>query len=224
MKIKELPRELRPREKAWHYGIESLTDEELLALLIGSGVKGCSAIEIARNLLSSYLTLSTLARASICSLEEQTGLSKTSALKLFATFEFHNRLISPFYQHQYEINDSEDAYFRYRYLENYEQEVLAILMLSKTNKIIKEKVLYKGTEEHIVVEPKEICNELLLSRCKKYILIHNHPNGESYPSDEDKYSTLLIKNESEKIGIKMFDHIIIYHGGYYSFKGSKRVI
>ena len=221
MKIKELPKEIRPREKALHFGVESLSDEELLALLIGSGVKGCSAIEIARNLLNSYLTLVSLANTNISSLEEHFGLSKITALKLLATFEFHNRLNSPSYQHSYIIKNSEDIYVRYRYLENYTQEVLAIVMLNRENKIIKEKMLYKGTDSDISVNPKEIYAELIISKCKNCVLIHNHPDGNLNPSDDDIYTTQVINNTCKTLQIKVLDHLIIYPGGYYSFKRNK---
>ena len=218
MRIKELPKEIRPREKAQQFGIEKLFDEELLALIIGSGVKGCSAIEIARNLLMTYQTLESLANANLSSLEEHFGLSKTTALKLLATFEFHHRLITPMYQKQALIRGSEDIYLRYRYLENYEQEVLIIVLLNHRNKIIKEKVLYKGTSDGVSISPKEICAELIMNKCKKYVLIHNHPDGSKEPSDDDKYSTNLINKIADDLQISMYDHIIIFPGGYYSFR------
>ena len=218
MKIKELPKEDRPREKALHYGIETLQDGELLALIIGSGVKGCSALDIARNLLSTYPTLATLANANLSSLEDQLGLSKNTALKLLATFEFHNRLISPMYQNSVAIKDSQDLYQRYRYLENYTQEVLVIVMLSRNNKIIKEKILYRGTEYGLNINPTEICAELIMTKCKKYVLVHNHPNGDQEPSDDDYYTTELIEGSTKALDIVMKDHLIIYPGGYFSFK------
>ena len=217
MKIKELPKELRPREKALHFGVESLSDEELLTLIIGSGVKGCSAIDISRDLLSSYLTLPSLANTSLSSLEEHFGLSKNIALRLIATFEFHNRLNSPEYQHSYAVKDAEDIYTRYRYLESYSQEILAIAMLNRKRMIIKEKILYRGTDESIQASPKEICSELIMAKCSSFILIHNHPDGKKEPSEKDIYITEIIKNMTEPLGIKLFDHIIIYQGGYYSF-------
>lgn len=218
MKIRELPREIRPREKALHYGIESLSDEELLALLIASGVKGCSAMDISRDLLTTYLTLSSLANANLSSLEEHFGLSKITALKLMATFEFHNRLNSPLYQHRYLIGSSQDLYERYRYLENFTQEVLAIVMINKKKEIIKEKILYRGTNNDLSISPKEICLEIISSRCSQFVLIHNHPDGSINPSEEDIYATEIIKKTADSLQIKLFDHLIIYPGGYYSFK------
>lgn len=218
MKIRELPREIRPREKALHYGIESLSDEELLALLIASGVKGCSAMDISRDLLTTYLTLSSLANANLSSLEEHFGLSKITALKLMATFEFHNRLNSPLYQHRYLIGSSQDLYERYRYLENFTQEVLAIVMSNKKKEIIKEKILYRGTNSDLSISPKEICLEIISSRCSQFVLIHNHPDGSTNPSEEDIYATEVIKKTADSLQIRLFDHLIIYPGGYYSFK------
>lgn len=218
MKIRELPREIRPREKALHYGIESLSDEELLALLIASGVKGCSAMDISRDLLTTYLTLSSLANANLSSLEEHFGLSKITALKLMATFEFHNRLNSPSYQHRYLIGSSQDLYERYRYLENFTQEVLAIVMINKKKEIIKEKILYRGTNSDLSISPKEICLEIISSRCSQFVLIHNHPDGSANPSEEDIYATEVIKKTADSLQIRLFDHLIIYPGGYYSFK------
>ena len=217
MKIRELPREIRPREKALHYGIESLSDEELLALLISSGVKGCSAMDISRDLLTTYLTLSSLANANLSSLEEHFGLSKITALKLMATFEFHNRLNSPLYQHRYLIGSSQDLYERYRYLENFTQEVLAIVMINKKKEIIKEKILYRGTNNDLSISPKEICLEIISSRCSQFVLIHNHPDGSTNPSEEDIYATEIIKKTADSLQIRLFDHLIIYPGGYYSF-------
>lgn len=218
MKIKELPREIRPREKAEHFGIESLSDEELLALIIGSGVKGCSAMDISRDLLTTYLTLSSLSKSNLSSLEEHFGLSKITALKLLATFEFHNRLNSPLYQHRYLVGSSQDIYERYRYLENFTQEVLAVVLLNRKKEIIKEKILYRGTNNDLSISPKEICLEIISSRCSQFILIHNHPDGNINPSEDDIYATEVIKSTVESLQIKLLDHLIIYPGGYYSFK------
>lgn len=217
MNIKEIPAQFRPREKALHYGIENIADDELLALIIGSGVSGHSAIEISRTLLSTYINLSSLVNANLSSLEEISGLSKIQALKLLATFELHNRLNSPANQKEIIVSNSQDIYLRYRYLENCSQEVMAILMLNNKMKIIKEKILYKGTQDNLSISPKEIYSELILSKCHKYILVHNHPDGSQEPSDEDIFATKAIEKITKPLGIRMIDHIIIHAGGYYSF-------
>ena len=142
MKIVEIPKENRPREKAYRFGISSLSDDELVAVIIGSGVKGCSALDISRNLLTTYGTLQSLQLSNFSSLEEHFGLSKTLALRLLAVFEFHSRLISPMYQKQKSVENASELYLQYRYLENYEQEMVVLLMLNKRRVILKEKQLY----------------------------------------------------------------------------------
>lgn len=217
MKIKDIPKDIRPREKAIRNGVENVNDEELLALIIGSGVRNHSALEIGRGLLDTYLTLPSLANTNLKSLVSQDGLSENLALRLLATFEFHNRLNSPMYQYQYTINKMSDLYQRYKYLENYQREVLVIIMLNKKHKIIKEKILYKGTNNEVTIEPLEIIHEVILANSNSYILLHNHPDGSSFPSDADIYITEALKEKAKDIQIQMLDHVIIYQGGYYSF-------
>lgn len=220
MKIKELPKEARPREKALIYGVETLSDQELLALIIGSGVKNKSALEIGASLLDSYSSLFYLSKAKSASLKQEFGLSKISALKLEATFELHNRLMSSRYQSLDPIESSEDVYQRYRYLESSDQELLIILMLNTNNQILKEKILYKGTNSFLELNLREIIIELAQNNTRKFYLIHNHPNGESFPSQEDILATSKIANQTKPLGMKMLDHLIIYKNGYYSFKNS----
>ena len=218
MRIKDLPKISRPRERAFTYGIEALSDEELLAIIIGSGVKNKSALEIASSLLKTYMNLSLLSKAKLMSLKEEFGLSKISALKLEATFEFHRRLISSKYQEFTSMKHIENVYQRYQYLEDHEQELFIILMLDNKYQILKEKILYQGTQNSVELSIKEIVVELLQTNTKKFILIHNHPNGEIYPSKEDIASTALIAEKCDMLNIKLLDHLIIYKGGYYSFK------
>lgn len=220
MKIKELPQEARPREKALIYGIESLSDQELLAIIIGSGVKNQSALDIGASLLKTYKSLFYLSKSKSESLKQQFGLSKISALKLEATFEFHNRLLQSKYQRLEPILCSEDVYVRYHYLENKEQELLVLLMLDSKNRIVKEKILYKGTSSFVELNMREIIVELAQVNTHRFYLIHNHPNGETYPSEADVLATTKIAKQTKAIGIKLIDHIIIYKGGFYSFKNN----
>ncbi len=218
MRIKDLPKQSRPREKAIIYGIETLSDEELLAIIIGSGVKNKSAIEIADSLLKTYANLFCLSKAKLVSLKNEFGLSKISALKLEATFEFHRRLLTSKYQDLSKITSLENIYERYKNLEEHEQELLIVLMLDRYSQILKEKVLYIGTENDVSFNIKEIIIELLQTNTKKFVLVHNHPNGEKTPSEEDILSTSLIAEKTRSLNIKLIDHVIIYKGGYYSFK------
>lgn len=218
MKIADIPLNLRPREKAIRYGIEELSDQELLALIIGSGVKGNSALDIAGELLSSYFnSMYSLSNTNLSSLEEYTGLKKSNALRLLATFEFHHRLNSPKYQKQEQIKSADEVYLRYQYLENYEQEVLILIMLDSKNRIKQEKLLYKGTFDSFSIDVRHIIQEIILAKAKSFILIHNHPDEDKEPSGNDILATKTIENAAKNLGIKLVDHIIIFRGGFYSF-------
>lgn len=217
MKIADLPSEAKPREKALRHGVQSLSDDELLALLIGSGVKGKSVLEIAHSLNMTYLSLPLLANANMDELSAQFGLSKIRSLHLLAVFEFHYRLSSPFYNNKYIIQNSDDIYFRYRYLENDEQESLVIVMLDHKKRIIREKTKYLGTSKNFNINLKEIIRELISSNASFYYLIHNHPDESPKPSQNDIVSTTIIARKSSELDVYLLDHVIIYKNGHFSF-------
>ena len=213
MKISDIPVNLRPREKALHFGIEELSDQELLALIIGSGGKGNSAIDIAGELLKTHAnSMESLSNTNYQSLLGYLGLKKSIALRLLATFEFHKRLSSHKYQSISKIESVNDVYLRYKYLENFEQEVLVIIMLDLKKRIIKEKVLYKGTSDGLSIDVREIIQELILAKAKFFYLVHNHPDEEPSPSDDDILATKVIKKTSSNLGIKLLDHLIVFNG------------
>lgn len=223
MAIKDIPVEQRPREKAIRFGIEELSDAELLALIIGSGYRGKTAIDVANELLSSYFnSMYSLSNSNLASLEAHTGLKEAVALRLLATFEFHHRLNSPIYQKQDSIKTSEEVYLRYQYLENYDQEVLILIMLDSKNRIKQEKLLYKGTFDSFEIDVRQILQEIILAKAKSFILIHNHPDEEDHASNEDILATQVIEKSAKNLGIKLIDHIIVYRGGFYSIKGSTK--
>ena len=217
MKIADLPKEAKPREKAFCYGINELSDDELLALIIGSGVKGHSAIEISKSLLKTFISLPELSSASLNALQKTKGLSRITALKLVACFEIHKRLISPKYLEHETIQNTLQIYDRFKYLENYDHEVFVLLMLNRKREIIRELCKYRGTAQSINFDFKEIILDLLDSKCHYFVLIHNHPDGANKPSENDVISTFIIKEKAEEFGIKILDHVIIYKNGYYSF-------
>ena len=217
MKISDIPINSRPREKALHFGIEELSDQELLALIIGSGGKGNSAIDIAGELLKTHAnSMESLSNTNYASLLRFLGLKKSIALRLLATFEFHKRLSSHKYQKFVILQTKEDVYFRYKYLENFDQEVLVIIMLDLKKRIIKEKVLYKGTFDGFSIDVREIIQELILAKAKYFYLVHNHPDEEPSPSDDDILATKVIKKTSSNLGIKLLDHLVVFKSSYSS--------
>ena len=222
MRISDIPINLRPREKALQYGIEELSDQELLALIIGSGGRNNSAIDIANEMLKSHAnSLEALSNSNYRSLIGFSGVDKSIASRLLATFEFHKRLISNRYQKIQKIETNEQVYFRYRYLENLDQEVLIILMLDLKGRIIKEKTLYKGTFDSFSINVKQIVQELILAKAKSFYLIHNHPDEEQEPSEDDIIATKVIEKTAKNLSIKLVNHLVIFKGGYSCIKEEK---
>ena len=219
MKISDIPINLRPREKALHYGIEELSDQELLALIIGSGGRGNSAIDIANELLKTHAnSMESLSNTNYQSLLSYLGLKKSIALRLLATFEFNRRLSSYKYKNPCKIESIHDVYFRYQNMENLDHEELVILMLDLKHRIIKEKTLYKGTFDSFEIDIRQILHELVLAKAKFFYLVHNHPDEEGSPSDDDILSTKVVEKAAKNIGIILLDHLIIFKGGFSSAK------
>jgi len=218
VRIKDLPKEERPREKALKYGVDTLSNIEVLALIIGSGIKGCSALDIAALLISSSRGLHLLKESSVDKLRKTSGMSVASSLRLAAAFELSARV-------EKARADAEKAPFSTKgILEKYKeefttahQENLIIIMLNHRGEIIAEKRMYKGTKDNFPISVSEIMSELLINRCSSYVVLHNHPNGDLVPSDDDLISTKVLLEEAQKLRIKMRDHIIISDRGYYSF-------
>ena len=203
MKISDIPFNLRPREKALRYGIEELSDQELLALLIGSGGANNSAMDIASTLLKTHgNSMEALAEENYASLTGYLGLKKSKGLRLLATFEFHKRLNSHKYKDMMKIESVYDIYYRYKNMENLDHEELVILMLNSSKKILKEIVLYKGTFDSFEIDVRQVIQELILAKAKYYVLLHNHPDNETSPSNEDILATKVIEKATKNLPTK----------------------
>lgn len=219
-KIKDLPPSERPREKAQRYGVSSLSNEELLALVISSGTRKYSALEIAHLIIQENRGLyasSLLAFEQFLSYE---GISKAIASKLVAVFELTKRInISKF-----EIKDDESdeiQFLKSKYQQKIggaSQEVFVVISLDSKRRIIKEKELYIGTRKRTLVSIREVISELLLSKAAYFYLVHNHPGESLEPSDSDILLTQEVIIKSKQLGIEMIDHLIVSNRGFYSFK------
>ena len=223
-RIDDLPTLDKPREKAARFGIETLNDEELLALIINNGTVGHSSLDIAREVLNDCHSLTALYNKPYQYFHSFKGLKRVNALKLAATVEIAKRMNEKtrlVYEEKVEVN-SESLYQRYALsLVGQSQENFVIVILNKNKQIIYEKALYKGDEENITVPHREIINLLVLHNGYYFYLIHNHPNNSLLPSDSDIAFTEKINKKAEKIGVKLLDHLIIGQTGYYSFLHSK---
>ncbi|MBO4541014.1 MAG: hypothetical protein J5736_03470, partial [Bacilli bacterium] len=208
--------------KAIAYGIRSLTDCELLALLISSGVNGKSAIEISAGLLGEFHGLYSLSQAPFLSLKGTKGLSKAKALALCAAFELGRRVSRLDYE-QSQLSISPDSlYQEYRgKWEEERQEILCLLSLGRRGEILHEKIVYRGTRKGMLYAEADLLGELLLEKANSYYLIHNHPSGNPLPSDGDIRATTSLSEKSKELGIRMIDHVVVGHDDYFSFREAR---
>ena len=224
-KVNDLPLLDRPREKALFYGIETLADHELLALLIGSGSKDSSAIDIAYFMLRDNNGLYSLVNRPLLDLQNYKGMGKAKAIKLSAAFEIAKRFQNKKYDGKEVICDSGPIYQRMKkmlgYTEFPNQEILYLVILDGKKKIVHQTNLYKGTESSVNVSTMQVIQQVIIHSGQFFYLVHNHPSGNLEPSDEDIFFTTQLVKECPKFDITMLDHLIISNRGYYSFLRQK---
>ena len=220
-KIDDLPTLDKPREKAARFGIETLSDEDLLALIINVGTVGHSSLDIARDVLNDCHSLTALYNKPYQYFHTFKGLKRVNALKLAATIEIAKRMNEKtrlVYEEKAEVN-SESLYQRYALsLVGQIQENFVLVILNKNKQIIFEKILYKGDEENVSISAREIINLLVLHNGYYFYLIHNHPNDSLLPSESDINFTNKLKEKVKHLNIHLIDHLIISQSGYYSFQ------
>ena len=217
MALKDLPNNEKPREKLIRYGVESLSNVELITIIIGSGTKNNSAMDVAYNLIRSKGLLS-LSHIPYEDYMKITGIKKAKALMLASIFELYRRLSTLESEGKGEDLTSFDIFDKYKdELSGIEQEVLGAIVLDKNKKIISEKIIYKGTKNYIKVSTRDILKLLVLKNGKYFYIYHNHPDGTLSPSEDDIVFTESLILEAKRYEYHLLDHIIITDKGYFSF-------
>lgn len=217
IKMKDIPFSDRPREKAKRYGISSLKDEELLGLIFRTGTRGYNAVELGKETLKIHNNLYYLSKEDYYGLKEIKGLDEAKICTLEAVFEIAKRIDEIKKGRIDKISDIESLAEHYSYLGDLSQEELILLVLDRTKRVIKEKTLYVGTIDSLNINFKDVLFNASIPQASYLVLIHNHPSGKLYPSDDDIVTTGLIKEKCASFGIKLYDHLIISKEGYYSF-------
>jgi DNA repair protein RadC len=213
--LKSIPHDLRPREKAQRHGIDSLTNVELLALILNQGIRGKSVLELASELLSfkgwTFLT----SPASVTRMIK--GLNAAQWFKILALGEIAKRYENEKASKQTLVKDPSAVFelFRHRF-KGLMQERLLLIGLTSKNHIVFEKIISFGSEQSVHVESNDIFHELIRHKSKRFILVHNHPSGIVKPSEQDIQTTYVLKEQSKKVGLVFLDHIIIGEDQYYS--------
>jgi len=219
MKIKYWPENERPRERARNYGIESLSNAELLAIIIGKGTRDLSAVDLGRELLRRFKNLKGLGNAHIEDLKKIKGIKDAKALAISAVFELARRYQSSREERKWVLGSPEEVYEYYSpKLSHLSHEEFHVAILDTRNTLIKDHLVSKGILDATVVHPREIFMEVLRYPCAGIILVHNHPGGNPEPSDEDIGLTRRIVEAGRIFGIDVLDHVIVCKGKYVSFR------
>jgi len=217
--IKDLPLEERPREKLKQLGTEALSNSELLAVLLRTGSKSESALQLAARLLSRSGGLRALPDLSLEEMEEIRGLGPAKAVMIKAALELGRRLAAtPRGEPDSMTNPGQVARLFMEELRYRKKEHFKVLLLNTKNHIISREEISIGSLNVSIVHPREIFNAPLRKSAASVILVHNHPSGDPSPSQEDLEVTRRLVEAGHILGIAVRDHIIIGDGCYFSFK------
>jgi DNA repair protein RadC len=220
MKLKSLPKIERPREKLIQKGSQNLKDEELLAILLGTGIKGKNVIEVAKQILNKY-SKKRLLRLTFNDLSKIKGIGPAKACTILAAAELVKRALKIGEATLPVILSTKDVIAQAVYMRDKTREHLMAIYLNARNEMIYKKPMFIGTLNANLVHPREIFQEALKQNAASVILVHNHPSGDPEPSEDDLTITKRIIEAGKTMGIDVLDHVIITKNKAFSFKEQK---
>lgn len=217
--IKYWAEEDRPREKLIHNGRHHLTDAELLAILIGSGTKNHSALELARQILNaSNNSLVDLGEKTLDEFQKTKGIGQAKAVTIAAALELGRRRQKQDILNNQTLINSKSAYgLLAPSIADLPHEEFWVILLNRRNMLLKYKKITQGGFSGTVVDVRQIFKWAILEKASSLVLAHNHPSGSLYPSEADKKVTTKLQKAGDLLDIKVVDHIIVTNRGYYSF-------
>ncbi len=215
IKIKDLPQHKRPREKLMEFGPQGLKDEELLAILLRTGYKNLSALKLAKKVLSKK-SLKELGNVTLIDLMKIKGIGLSGAASIVAAFEIANRIGNE--KLLVTVKSPTDVLRVVDSLRIKKREYMIALYLNARSELIKKQVVSIGTLTESLVHPREVFVPAIKNHAVSVVLAHNHPSGNSEPSDEDIAVTQNLKEAGKILGIEVVDHIIVSKESYVSLK------
>ena len=220
--IKTLPEEERPYEKCWSRGERSLSDAELLSVILRTGVSGESALDLSRRIVKELGAdgLAGLYHHSVSELQQIRGVGKVKAIQLKCIAELSRRIARGKKDRGTLCFHDPDFIAEY-YMEEYrheEREKVLMLMLDTKGRLLGEEIISSGTVNCSLISPREVFMTALRNRCVSIILMHNHPSGDPTPSEEDREITKRLAECGRMLQIELLDHIIIGDNLAYSFR------
>lgn len=210
---------LLPRERLTKEGVEALSNQELLAILLRTGTRQASVFEIAQKVLSNLSSLTDLKKMTLQELQSLSGIGRVKAIELQAMIELGHRI------HKYETLEMESIISSQKLAKKMQQELghkkqehLVALYLNTQNQIIHQQTIFIGSATRSIAEPREILHYAIKHMATSLILVHNHPSGAVVPSRNDDQVTKLVKEACELMGIVLLDHLIVSHSSYFSYR------
>lgn len=215
--------EERPREKLLQRGVGALTDSELVAIILGSGTRTLSALDLARKLLHERGKLQGLAQSDVAELQHTSGIGPAKAIQIVAAFELGRRKREAT-NSTFRMSGSQAVadYLQPR-MEDLRQEVFYGLFLNQNNELLVAQPLFQGGVSSTVVDTKVVFHAAIKHLASAIIVAHNHPSGNLQPSQADIQLTHRLVRAGRLLNIRVLDHIIISHRGYYSFLDDGRL-
>ena len=214
-KIKDLPKIERPREKLEKYGPEKLSNSELLAILLGSGSKGINVVELSKKILRKFGD-NGLNNATFKELKNTFGLGAAKACEIVSCFELGKRLLKN--KKTILLMSPEDVWKELKDIRDNKKEHFVIFFLDIRNQEIKREIISVGSHNASLVHPREVFEPAVRYTAAQIIIAHNHPSGDTEPSDDDLEITKKLTNAGKILDIEIIDHIIVTKNKFFSFK------
>ena len=210
---------LLPRERLAKEGVEAISNQELLAILLRTGTRQASVFEIAQKVLSNLSSLTDLKKMTLQELQSLSGIGRVKAIELQAMIELGHRI------HKHETLEMESILSSQKLAKKMQQELgdkkqehLVALYLNTQNQIIHQQTIFIGSATRSIAEPREILHYAIKHMATSLILVHNHPSGAVAPSRNDDHVTKLVKDACDLMGIVLLDHLIVSHSNYFSYR------
>lgn len=217
--IKDLPQDERPRERLERYGAQALSNAELLAIILRTGVQGESVLHLASRLLAKYNGLLGLTRANFSELCTERGLGPAKATQLMAALELGRRLVIASPEERPVVRSPADAAnLLMLEMAPLQQEHLRLLLLDTKNRVLSSPTVYIGSLNMSMLRVGEVFREAVRQNCAAIIVAHNHPSGDPTPSPEDIAVTERIVGAGQLLDVEVLDHLIIGQQRYVSLK------
>ena len=221
--IKEMPKDERPRERLLNQGVKALSNEELLAILLRTGDKETSVIELSKKVLYHLHGLQDLKTMTVQELLTIKGIKLAKATTLIAAIELGRRLSREIKVTKYKIQSAFDIYELVKSeISHLEQENFVVIYLNVKGEVIHKETIFIGTINQTLIHPREIFKPAIKLLASAVVFCHNHPTGDASPSKADLDATEKLMEASQIVGIDLIDHVIIGKDEFYSIKLGKK--